>query len=96
MVEDRSMVEQAGEIQTLAKDLKNFSKETQQVCGRRYFSKLPPSWGILLLFFESRDFATSQKHKRHEFTIDGLIGTLDVEEKAREKDTRGKGNCWSF
>ena len=26
----------------------------------------------------------------------GLIGTLDVEEKAREKDTRGKGNCWSF
>ena len=51
MVEDRSMVEQAGEIQTLAKDLKNCSKETQQVCGRRYFSKLQPSWGSLLLFF---------------------------------------------
>ena len=45
-------------------------------------SKLPPSW---------RDFATSLKHKRQEFTIDGLIGTLDVEEKARAKDICGKG-----
>ena len=45
-------------------------------------SKLPPSW---------RDFATSLKHKRQTFTIDGLIGTLDVEEKARAKDIRGKG-----
>ena len=44
-------------------------------------SKLPPSW---------RDFATSLKHKRQEFTIDGLIGTFDVEEKARAKDIRGK------
>ena len=42
---------------------------------------LPPSW---------RDFGTSLKHKRQEFTIDGLIGTLDVEEKARAKDIRGK------
>ena len=47
-------------------------------------SKLPPSW---------RDFATSLKHKRQEFTIDGLIGTLDVEEKARAKDIRGKMSC---
>jgi hypothetical protein len=45
-------------------------------------SKLPPSW---------KDFATSLKHKRQEFTIDGLIGSLDVEEKARANDTRGKG-----
>ena len=45
-------------------------------------SKLAPSW---------RDFATSLKHKRQEFTIDGLIGTLDVEEKARAKEIRGKG-----
>jgi hypothetical protein len=44
-------------------------------------SKLPPSWN---------DFATLVKHKRQGFTIDGLIGTLDVEEKARAKDTRGK------
>ena len=45
-------------------------------------SNFPPSW---------RDFATSLKDKRQEFTNDGLIGTLDVEEKARAKDTRGKG-----
>ena len=45
-------------------------------------SKLPPSW---------RDFATSLKHKRQEFTIDGLIETLDVEKKARAKDIRLKG-----
>ena len=37
-----------------------------------------------------KDCATSLKHKRHEFTTDGLIGTLDIEEKARDKDVRGK------
>ena len=45
--------------------------------------KLPPSW---------RNFATSLKHKRQEFTVAGLIGTLDVEEKARAKDTHARGN----
>jgi hypothetical protein len=44
-------------------------------------TKLPHSW---------RDFATSLKHKRNGFTFDDLIATLDVEEKARAKDTRGK------
>jgi hypothetical protein len=44
-------------------------------------TKLPHSW---------RDFTTSLKHKRKEFTFDDLIATLDVEEKARAKDTRGK------
>ena len=34
------------------------------------------------------EFATSLKHKRQEFTVVNLIGTLDVEEKARAKDTR--------
>ena len=36
------------------------------------------------------DFATSLKHKRQEFGIANLIGSLDVEEKARAKDVRGK------
>jgi hypothetical protein len=45
-------------------------------------AKLPPTW---------TDFATSLKHKRKEFGIADLIGSLDVEEKARTKDTRGKG-----
>jgi hypothetical protein len=37
-----------------------------------------------------RDFATSLIQKRKEFTFDDLIVTLDVEEKARAKDTHGK------
>ena len=87
MVEDRSVVEQAHEIHTLAKDLKKCSKESPCVLPDKFvaggiISKLPPSW---------RDFATSLKHKRQEFTIDGLIGTLHVEKKARAKDIRGKG-----
>ena len=45
-------------------------------------AKLPPSW---------RDFATSLKHKRQEFSVTELIGSLDVEERARAKDNRGKG-----
>ena len=87
MVEDCSVVEQSHEIHTMAKDLKNCSKESPCVLPDKFvtggiISKLPPSW---------RDLATSQKHKRQTFTIDGLIGTLDVEEKARAKDICGKG-----
>ena len=45
-------------------------------------AKLPPSW---------TDFATTLKHKRQEFSMAELIGSLDVEERARAKDTCGKG-----
>ena len=45
-------------------------------------TKLPPSW---------RNFATLLKHKRQEFSVPDLIGTFDVEEKARAKDTRARG-----
>ena len=45
-------------------------------------AKLPPSW---------MDFATSLKHKGQEFSINELIGSLHVEERARAKDTRKKG-----
>ena len=60
MVEDRSMVEQAHEIHTLEKDLKNYSKESPCVLPDKFvaggiISKIPPSW---------RYFATSLKHKR--------------------------------
>jgi len=44
-------------------------------------AKLPSSW---------KDFATFLKHKRQEFNVEELIGTLDVEERARAKDI-GKG-----
>jgi hypothetical protein len=33
----------------------------------------------------------SLKHKRHEFSVSDLIGSLHVEEKARAKDTRARG-----
>jgi hypothetical protein len=45
-------------------------------------AKLPPFW---------TDFATTLKHKRQEFSVAELIGFLDVEERARAKDTHGKG-----
>ena len=45
-------------------------------------ANLSPSW---------KDFATSLKHKRQEFSVAELIESLDVEERARAKDTRGKG-----
>jgi hypothetical protein len=45
-------------------------------------AKLPPSW---------TDFDTTLKHERQEFSVAELIISLNVEEKARAKDTRGKG-----
>jgi hypothetical protein len=45
-------------------------------------AKLPPSW---------TDFATTLKHERQEFSVAELIISLNVEEKVRAKDTRGKG-----
>ena len=45
-------------------------------------NKLSPSW---------RNFSTLLKHKRQELSILDLIDTLDVEEKARAKDTRARG-----
>ena len=55
---------------------------TGQVCCRGIITKLPPTW---------RNFATSLKHKRQEFSVPDLIGTLDVEEKARANDNRARG-----
>jgi hypothetical protein len=40
-------------------------------------TKLPQSW---------TDFATSLKHKRQEFGVAQLVGTLDVEDKARAQE----------
>jgi hypothetical protein len=84
MVENRSVVEQTHEIHTLAKELKNCSKESPCVLPDKFvlrgiISKLSPSW---------RDFTTSLKHKRYEFTIDGLVG--------ESKRYTWKRSCWSF
>nr|BAB03249.1 polyprotein [Oryza sativa] len=82
MVDDRSVVEQAHEIQMLAKELENNNCELpDKFVAGGIIAKLPPSWS---------DFATSLKHKRQEFSVLDLIGSLGVEEKARAKDVRGK------
>ncbi|KAK1685330.1 hypothetical protein QYE76_046178 [Lolium multiflorum] len=88
MTDERSVVEQAHEIQSLAKELEQFkcTLPDKFVAGG-IIAKLPPSW---------RNFATSLKHKRQEFSASDLIGSLHVEEKARAKDTRARsfeGGC---
>jgi hypothetical protein len=83
MVETRPVVEHAHEIQALAKELEQFPCVLpDKFVADGIIAKLPPSW---------TDFATTLKHKRQEFSVAELIGTLDVEERARVKDTRGKG-----
>ena len=83
IVENRSVVEQTHEIQALAKELEHFPYllPDKFVAGG-IIAKLPPSW---------RDFATSLKHKRQEFSVAELIGSLYVKERARAKDNREKG-----
>jgi hypothetical protein len=82
MVDDRFIVEQAHDIQSLAKELEGFKCELpNKFVAGCIIAKLPPTWMA---------FATSLKHKRKEFSITDLIGSLDVEEKVRTKDTRGK------
>jgi hypothetical protein len=82
MVENRPVVEQAYEIQALAKELEQLPcvlPDKFMVGG--IIAKLPPSW---------TDFATTLKHRRQVFSVAELIGSLDVEERARAKDTHGK------
>jgi hypothetical protein len=83
MVENRPVVEQAHEIQALTKEVEQFPcvLPDKFVAGG-IIAKLPPSW---------TDFATTLKHKRQEFSVAELIGSLDVEERERAKDIRGKG-----
>ena len=82
MVENPSVVEQAYEIQALAKKLEHFPcLLPDKFVDGSIITKLPPS---------QRDFATSLKHKRQEFSVAELIGSLDVEESARAKDNYGK------
>jgi hypothetical protein len=82
MIENHPIVKQAYEIQALVKELELFwcSLPDKFVTGCM-ITKLPQSW---------TDFATSLKHKRQEFSTTKLVGTLDVEDKARAKDVKGK------
>ncbi|WVZ50711.1 hypothetical protein U9M48_001943 [Paspalum notatum var. saurae] len=81
MVNDKSIVQQAHDIQCIAKELEilKCSLPDPFVAGC-IIAKLPSSW---------RSFATALKHKRTKISVEELIASLDVEEKARAKDTKG-------
>jgi hypothetical protein len=83
MTKDVPVVQQAHKIQCIAKELEllKCALPDKFVAGC-IIAKLPPSW---------RNFATALKHKRHEISVENLIASLDVEEKARAKDTTEKG-----
>jgi hypothetical protein len=74
MVANKSVVEQAHEIQRLAKELELLKcvLPDEFVAGC-IIAKLPSSW---------RNFATSLKHKRQKISVENLIASLDVEEKS--------------
>jgi hypothetical protein len=77
MVDDRSIMEQAHEIQLLVGELVHFDcvlPDRFMVGG--IIAKLPQSW---------KYFSTSLKHKET-MIVESLIASLDVEEKARFKD----------
>jgi hypothetical protein len=76
------IVDQAYEIQFLAKELEQFKCTlSDKFVAGDIIAKLPPSW---------KNFATFLKHKRQEFSVSDLIGSLHVEEKARAEDTRAR------
>jgi hypothetical protein len=78
MVDGKSVVEQAHEIQCMVKELEllKIIVPDEFVAGG-IIAKLPPSL---------RDFATTLKHKRTHMSISDLIVSLDVEKKAQTKN----------
>ncbi|WVZ55766.1 hypothetical protein U9M48_006388 [Paspalum notatum var. saurae] len=84
MVNDKSIVQQAYDIQCIVKELEilKCSLPDPFVAGC-ITAKLLSSW---------KSFATTLKHKRTKISAESLIASLDVEEKARAKDTKGGEN----
>jgi hypothetical protein len=78
MVDGKSVVTQAHEIQCMVKELRLLKIVVlNEFVAEGIIAKLPPSW---------RNFDTTLKHKRVHMSISDLIASLDVEEKARAKD----------
>ena len=83
MVNNHSVVEQAHEIECIAKKLELLKCAIpDKFVAWCIIAKLPLSW---------RNFATTLKHKRQEISVENLIASLDVEEKSRAKDTNERG-----
>jgi hypothetical protein len=79
---ERSIVKQPHEIQSLTKELQQFKcTSLDKFVAEGIIAKLPPSWV---------NFATFLKHMRKEFSISDFIGSLNVEEKGRAKGTRAQ------
>jgi hypothetical protein len=77
MVDEKSVVTQAYEIQCMVKELTLLKIIIpDEFVARGIIAKLSPSW---------RDFTTALKHKRVHMSILDLIASLDVEEKAQAK-----------
>ncbi|CAN6224470.1 unnamed protein product [Urochloa humidicola] len=84
MVNNYSVVEQVHEVQCIVKDLELLKCQIpDKFVAGCIIAKLPSSW---------RNFATTLKHRRQEISVENLIASLDVEEKARKKDTAEKGD----
>jgi len=84
MVNNRSVVEQAHEVQVLVKELELLECPLpDKFVAGCIIAKLPSSW---------RNFATTLKYKRHEILVENLRASLDVDEKARAKDASEKGS----
>jgi hypothetical protein len=83
MVENRSVLEQAHEIICIAKELELLKCDLPgKFVAGCIIAKLPNSW---------RNFATTLKHQRREFSVEDVIGHLSVEQNSRAKDSHGKG-----
>ncbi|XP_022682342.1 uncharacterized protein LOC111257306 [Setaria italica] len=82
MVNNCSIVEQVHEVQCIVKDLEQLKCELPDKFVARYMiAKLPSTWS---------NFSTTLKHRRKEISVENLIASLDVEEKARMKDVTDK------
>jgi hypothetical protein len=83
MVDNRPVLDQAHEIQCIAKVLELLKCELpDKFVAGCIIAKLPPSW---------RNFATSLKHLRREFSVEDVIRHLSVEQNSRAKDSHVKG-----
>jgi len=83
MVDNRSVLDQAHELQVIAKELELLKCELpDKFVAGCIIAKLPPGW---------RNFATSLKHLRREFSVEDVIGHLSVEQNSRAKDSHVKG-----